>query len=487
MDNNEMGRVALVGAGCGSADWITVKGLRLLRECDAVVYDDLIDRALLGETPPRAGQHPVGKCAGRHSAEQEEINALLIDLARRGKTVVRLKGGDPYVFGRGGEEALALREAGIPYEVVPGISSALAIPLEAGIPPTHRGVSQGVHIMTAHTADDLLPAQLGRLARLDGTLVFLMGLSRLSALTQALLLAGMRPDTPAAALSGGCAAQHIQVRATLETLAAQAACSGIAPPAVIVVGAAAAIDLRAGGALNGVRVGLTGTPEFQEKLRAPLAALCAETVSVQTTVCAALPAEIDWDQIGATGQWLAFTSARGVSFFFQRLMQDGVDLRRLGCCRFAVIGTGTADALLSHGIHADLCPTEFTSEALAGTLAASVEPEETVWLFQAERGSDEVRRRLGSQCRTVPIYRVSYRMGDWSAKPDALVFGSAGAVHALADAGYTLSEKTEGYCVDPVSAKAFACRFGKEARTSSEYTADALIRLVLHELENRGA
>ena len=169
----ETGCVYLVGAGCGSADLITVRGLRLLQSCGAVVYDALIDPALLEEAP-LAERYPAGKRSGSHSMPQEEISALLVRLAREGKTVVRLKGGDPFVFGRGGEEILALQEAGIPFEEVPGISSAVAIPAEAGIPVTHRELSRSFHVITGRTAagGELLPESLQALAALQGTLVF---------------------------------------------------------------------------------------------------------------------------------------------------------------------------------------------------------------------------------------------------------------------------------------------------------------------------
>ena len=200
-----VGTVYLVGAGCGPADLITVRGLRLLRNCGAVVYDDLIATELLDEVPAAAERVYMGKREGRHSASQEEICAKLVELARAGKTVVRLKGGDPFVFGRGGEEALALLAAGVPFEVAPGVTSAVAIPALAGIPVTHRGVSRSFHVVTARTADtpDGLPEYFDQLAPLPGTLVFLMGLSRLERIAQRLTDAGKPADTPAAVVSGG--------------------------------------------------------------------------------------------------------------------------------------------------------------------------------------------------------------------------------------------------------------------------------------------
>lgn len=233
------GKVALVGAGCGKADLLTLRAMRLLRSCDAVVYDDLIDPEILNMAPESARRIYMGKRSGAHSASQEAISQTLITLAREGLNVVRLKGGDPFVFGRGGEEALALKEAGIPVTVVPGISSAIAIPGEAGIPVTHRRLSREVHIITAHTADE--GGNYGRYGALEGTLVFLMGLSRLEAIATQLIAGGKSPETPAAVISGGNAPIRQTVRGTLANIAVKA--RDVRAPAVIVVGDVAGLEL----------------------------------------------------------------------------------------------------------------------------------------------------------------------------------------------------------------------------------------------------
>ncbi len=239
------GTVYLVGAGCGRADLITVRGLRLLQGCDIVVYDDLIAPELLDAVPVQAKRLYMGKRKGKHSAAQAEISAQLVELAKKGKTVVRLKGGDPFVFGRGGEEALALQAAGVPFEVVPGIPSPIAVPALAGIPVTHRGVSQSFHVVTAHTADteDGLPAYFDDLAHLPGTLVFLMGLSRLEIIVRRLMEAGKPVDTPTAVLSGGNAPHPAAVRGTLGDIAKKTRAANVQPPAVILVGGVAALEL----------------------------------------------------------------------------------------------------------------------------------------------------------------------------------------------------------------------------------------------------
>lgn len=235
----KLGKVSLVGAGCGKADLLTLRAWRLIGSCDALVYDDLIDPEILNLAPESAQRIYMGKRMGLPSAHQKEISETLVRLGREGFHVVRLKGGDPFVFGRGGEEALALREAGIPFEVVPGISSAIAIPEEAGIPVTHRGLSREVHIITAHRADEDL--NYGRYGALEGTLVFLMGLSKLEAIASQLIAGGKSPETPAAVVSGGNAPVKQTVRGTLRDIADKA--RNVKAPAVVVVGDVARLEL----------------------------------------------------------------------------------------------------------------------------------------------------------------------------------------------------------------------------------------------------
>ena len=246
MNHDTLGEVWLVGAGCGAADLITVRGLALIRRCDAIVYDDLIDEALLREAPAHAQRVYMGKRSGRHSAPQAEICAEMIRQARLGRMVVRLRGGDPYLFGRGGEEMLALRAAGVPCHEVSGIPSAIGIAAEAGIPVTHRGASRSLHILTGHTADtaDGLPEELDLLAQTGGTLVILMGLARLERIAQRLMAAGKPGDTPAAVLSGGNSKNPACVRGTLKTIAQAARAQQVQPPAIIVIGEVAAMELN---------------------------------------------------------------------------------------------------------------------------------------------------------------------------------------------------------------------------------------------------
>ena len=242
--------------------------MEALKKCDTVLYDSLIDPHLLDLLPESCDKIYVGKRAGMHSTSQENINKLLVQKAKQGKTAARLKGGDPFVFGRGGEELLFLMENNIPFEIIPGISSAVAVPEMAGIPVTHREISRSFHIITGHTKEDLLPEQFRLYAKLKGTLVFLMGLAHIEQIALNLIEYGRAPDTPAAVISnGGKASQHT-VRGKLSEISRIAEENKICSPAVIVVGETAAFDLRypEKKALDGISVTITGTKNFAYKL-----------------------------------------------------------------------------------------------------------------------------------------------------------------------------------------------------------------------------
>lgn len=484
------GRVYLVGAGCGAADLITVRGLAALRGCDVVVYDDLIAPELPNAAPPQAERIYMGKRSGRHAAAQQEICRVLIEQARAGKTVVRLKGGDPFVFGRGGEEAQALTQAGIAWEIIPGISSAIAIPAEAGIPVTHRGLSQSVHIVTAHTADtpDGLPACLDELAKLPGTLVFLMGLGQLPQLARRLMAAGLPPDTPAAVVSGGNSPNPAAVRAPLADIAQQA--KAVQPPAVIVVGAVAVLELAGGAAkpLQGVTVGLTGTAAVTDGLAAALRGQGAAVLCAARSVVEPLPAAIDWPALCSGAPcWLVFTSKNGVRLFFERLAGQSFDLRSLHGCRFAVIGAGTGAALAEHGVRADLCPAVFTGEALAQALLTAVPAGTPMYLLRSARGSRLLAQQLAARflVRDVPLYdlRPGPAAGDQAAalaRADYLVFASASGVELYFAAHGALPPQAAAVCIGEVTARALG---GRAARVlvAREASAAGIVEAILRD------
>lgn len=482
---SNVGKVYLVGAGCGAADLITVRGQRLLSQCDTVVYDDLIDPALLSLVPERAERIYMGKRSGHHSASQEEICGCLIREARTGKTIVRLKGGDPFVFGRGGEEMLALLDAGVPCEVVPGVTSAIAIPAEAGIPVTHRKLSRSVHIITAHTADtvDGLPEDMNKLAGLSGTLVFLMGLRQLPKIADRLIAAGMSPDTGAAVISGGNSPHPAAVRGTLGEIAEKA--QNVQPPAVIVVGEVAAMELRQ--PLSGVCVAITGTDAVLQKQERLLEKMGANVICGLRSVVQRLSTPIDFEAFLRQESWLVFTSANGVDAFFGRLRESNIDLRQFFHCRFAVIGAATEKKLRQYGIQADLCPQEYTGEALGKALLETVMPGTPVYLLRSVRGGVALREMLEMRFPVVdiPLYDLcadqtveesaASRLGG----ADYLTFSSASGVELFFKAHGGVPENTKCVCIGEVTANALRRRHQGEILVAGEATVEAMVETIL--------
>ena len=459
---SSVGSVALVGAGCGKADLITVRGLRLLQQCEAVVYDDLIDPELLEAVPETALRIYMGKRSGAHSAPQEEISAKLVELAEMGLKVVRLKGGDPYLFGRGGEEMLTLLAAGIPCQEVPGIPSAIGIPAEAGIPVTHRGASRGLHIVTAHTSDteDKLPADFDALAQLSGTLVFLMGLKQLPRIVTRLMAAGKSGDTPAAVLSGGNSKNPARVRGTLSAIEQAVLEAGVSSPAIIMVGEVAALDFnQQRRPLEGARIGIVGTQEISSKQQSVFEGLGAKTSWLVRSTILERKVDLDLEELNSKPGWIVFTSANGVKTFFKQ-MKD-VDWSVYENLKFAVIGAATKKVLASYGVEADLCPKVYTSEGLANTLVERVKPEEEILLFRSSIGSPllvDIPKAAGLQVKDIAIYdlEVSDHKEEVSDKMDYLTFSSASGVKMFFEKYQEIPQGTTCVCIGEVTAKEFA-------------------------------
>ena len=485
MSENKIGNVYLVGAGCGKGDLITLRGLRLLETCDAVVYDDLIDHALL-QAASKAEKYPAGKRCGRHSMPQEETNQLLVHLAKQGKNVVRLKGGDPFVFGRGGEEILALQEAGVLYEEVPGISSSIAIPAAAGIPVTHRELSRSFHVITGHTnkLGDELPESIEALAALDGTLVFLMGLSSLEKIAQRLMAAGKSPDTPAAVVSGGNAPHKATVRGTLQNIGEKTRQAQVQAPAVIVVGQVAALHMEPTVAypLEGTKVGLLGTDSFVSKLEEGFGKLGAETQRILHGEVERLSMDYSLESLtDGKPKWIVLTSSNGVRCFFRWLREEKVDLRRLAACKFAVIGKSTGETLAEAGIQADLRPEIATGKAMAEMLCQKAQAEEEILLFRSRLSDDTVPGILRAQGLTVreyPLYDTSYTVQESPETMDYLIFGSAWAVKTYFENFGTIPEKTRVVAIGPVSAAQLKKHWDKPFLLAEEISVSGILETV---------
>ncbi|HEX5588302.1 MAG TPA: uroporphyrinogen-III C-methyltransferase [Acidimicrobiia bacterium] len=437
--------VYLVGAGPGDPGLLTVRGAELLRSADVVVYDRLASPSLLALAPATAELVTAGKAPGAVDLTQDEINRLLVDRGRAGASVVRLKGGDPYVFGRGGEEAEALAAAGVPFEVVPGITSAIGAAAYAGIPVTHRGVSTHFTVVTGHEdpTKDRTDVDWDALARTGGTLVILMGAGRIADIADALVGGGLAPDTPVAAVRNGTRPDQHTVRATLATVAD----AGVRAPSAIVVGDVAALDLGwfEQRPLFGRSVVVTRAREQSSELRARLESLGADVVEVPTIalepVAFALP---DLAKIA----WLVFTSANGVDAFFDRgLVAAGLDARALAHVRVAVIGPGTERALAARGIRADLVPERFVAESL---LAAFPDPTPVndaagpvrVVVARAEQARDVLPEGLRDRGYAVEVLAV-YRTVQTEPDPAQLARVRTGAVDAIT---FTSSSTVTNLC-----------------------------------------
>jgi uroporphyrinogen III methyltransferase / synthase len=370
--------VHLVGAGPGDPGLLTVRALELLRLADVVIYDRLSQESLL-DLAPAAERIDVGKAPGHVRMTQSEINDLLIERGRRGETVVRLKGGDPFVFARGGEEAAALAGAGVPFEVVPGITSAIAVPAYAGIPVTLRHSSTSVTIVTGHEEPGVEGAEGAEgtvdweaVARVGGTIVVLMGVARIGRIAAELMAAGRSPDTPVAAVQWGTRPDQRTVRATLSTIADRA----LGTPSTIVIGEVAASDLAwfENRPLFGRRVVVTRAREQAGELVTRLQAQGAATVEVPAIEIrdpadggAALAAAVD--RLGAY-DWVVLTSSNGARRLLGAVRDRGRDARTFAGARLAAIGPGTAEALAGANLSVDLVPPRFVAESLLDALPA---------------------------------------------------------------------------------------------------------------------
>lgn len=392
---NDVGKVYFVGAGPSDPGLLTVKGLQVLQRAQVVIYDALIGPGICGLIPQTAEKIPVGKRSGRHSAEQEQINRLILEQAQKGRCVVRLKGGDPFVFGRGGEELELLLERHIPYEIVPGVTSAVAVPAYAGIPVTYRGLSSSLHILTGHRKQMEPPdMDFDALVRVGGTYVCLMGMSALHEIVTGFLQAGMPTDMPAAVIEQGTGAGQRAVITELALLEKEVSEQKLKAPAVIVIGKTVACGKRYAWReklpLSKCRVIVTRPASGSKKLTLLLQQLGAEVVelpSIRTQLrdCAE-QLRLVLDEIAAY-QYLVFTSSAGVDYFFELLDNLELDVRRIGMIKLAVIGNATADALKRRGLRPQLMPEQYNSEALGKLLHEAVPDGGKVLLLRSALGN----------------------------------------------------------------------------------------------------
>jgi uroporphyrinogen III methyltransferase/synthase len=463
----------LVGAGPGDPGLITVRGLECLRMAEVIVTDRLANPALLSHARPDARVVDAGKESGHHRLRQEEINALLVKEALAGHTVCRLKGGDPFVFGRGGEEALALVAHEIPFEIVPGVTSAVAAAAYAGIPVTERGMASALGIVTGHEDPAKTESSLNWQGLAQGldTLVFLMGVSNLPAIVERLLAHGRMPETPVAVIHRGTTPHQRTVVGTLGDIVRKVEEAGLAAPAVIVVGEVVGLrdrlrwfDTRP---LFGRRILVTRTRPQTSRLRDLLAAQGAEVI--EAPLIAVEPMANGLTRAAALlvdpgCAWVVFTSVPGVDFFFDQLATAGLDARAFGRARVAAVGDATVAALQRHGLRADFVPSRFTSEALGDELPGDLQGVR-ILLPRAELGSPLLRERLearGAQLEDVAIYRtIPDATGGELVQAtiaaggvDVITFASSSAVEHFVALGLAASVgRARIACIGPVTAE----------------------------------
>ncbi len=413
-----MGKVYFVGAGPGDPGLLTLRGKSCLQEADVVLYDHLANPVLLDHASPDAERIYVGRCGRGAYRPQDEINQLILGKVREGKSVVRLKGGDPFVFGRGGEEAELVAEEHLPFEVVPGVTSAVAVPAYAGIPVTHRTLASTVAFITGHEdpTKDTTVLEWPRFASADGTLVFLMGVKNLPMIVSRLVEDGKSRQTPVALIQWGTYAKQHTVIGTLGDIVEQAKAANVQPPAIVVVGEVVRLRERLNWfetrPLFGKRVLVTRAKSQASELSDRIRAQGGDPIECPTI---AIGPPDDWGDVDeaiaqlATYQWVVFTSVNGVKAFMQRLGSHGRDVRALAGLRVCCIGPRTADEVSAFGISADLMATTYQAEGLVEVMEQAGVAGQRVLIARAAEAREvlpDALRRLGAYVRIAKVYKA---------------------------------------------------------------------------------
>ena len=506
MAKAKKGKVYLVGSGPGDPGLLTLKAKECIEKADVVVYDYLANRVFLEYARKGAELIYVGKEGGRHTMSQDNINSLIVSKAHQGLNVVRLKGGDPFIFGRGGEEALELVKAGISFEVVPGVTSAIAVPAYAGIPLTHRDFTATVAFITGHEdpAKETSGIAWDKLATGIGTLVFLMGVGNLPKIAASLMEHGRSSDTPVAVIRAGTVPGQRTLTGSLGNIADKAQKENIKPPAIIVVGDVVSLRKELNWfeerPLFGKRIVVTRAREQASDFLACLSELGAECVEFPTIEV--IPPS-SWKELDrAIGnlesyQWIVFTSVNGVKYFFERLEDSGQDVRNLKGIRIAAIGPKTADAIHGKGVKPDLVPEEYRAEAVVEALRKHRVAGSRILLPRAAEAREVLPRELekmGATVEVVEAYRTVKPEGDRDeiramlGKGDIhmVTFTSSSTVNNFmemfegeSDQLLKWMEKVTVACIGPVTAKTAEERGLSVRITPSDYTIEALAKAIV--------
>lgn len=484
--------IYLVGAGPGDAGLLTIKAREVLEIADVVIYDRLADEKILNYVPATAEKIYVGKSAGRHTLKQEEINKLLVEKSKTAKNIVRLKGGDPFVFGRGGEEALTLQENNLEFEIISGVTSAIAVPAYAGIPVTHRGVATSFAVVTGHEDPNKSESSINweKIATAVDTLIFLMGVENLPKITAKLIEHGRAKDTPAAVIRNGTKFSQQVLISTLENISADVEKNKIKPPAILVVGDV--VNLRENlkwfdtKILFGKKILVTRTRAQASKLTRQLENLGADVIEFPTIKI--VPPSDNFKLLDTTisdiknFDWIIFTSANGVEKFFERLKIFKMDSRALSNSKIAVIGSATAEKLSDFGITADLIPAEFRAEGLIDALKNSVNGK-NILIARAESARDILPLELknfGANVTVAAAYKTVSAVENISEinfdEIDVATFTSSSTVeNFVAAAGIDALKKFKTAAIGSVTAETLK-KFGVTADiVAKEFTIAGLV------------
>ena len=501
------GKVYLVGAGPGDPGLITVRGKYLLERAEVLVYDYLASKRLLKYVPKDCEFIYAGKKGGcKHAHTQEEINQMLVDHARSGKMVVRLKGGDPFIFGRGGEEVQELFKAGINFEVVPGVTSATAAATYAGIPITHRDHTATVAFLTGHEDPNKESSRIDweKLATGAGTIVVYMGIKNLPIIMANLLKHGRDPKTPVAVVRWASTPEQRSVVGTIDTIADIVVEAGIKPPSLIIIGDVVNLkqvtDWYEKRPLFGKRIIVTRTREQASELMAGLEECGANCIEFSTINIEPVESykvlDSELERLNEY-HWIIFTSLNGVKYFFERLYSLGMDARDLKGPDIAAVGKSTADLLLTYGVHADLIPSVFTGEGLAGSLLDQGVEGRIIRIPRALHAREilpETLRGAGAQVTVAPVYQNVPPQGlkeglreELKEGVDMVTFTSSSTVRnflTMLDAADTeemnrLLDGVKIAAIGPITAKTVTDSGLRVDIQPEEYTIDALTRAVV--------
>lgn len=507
MKENRKGKVWLAGAGPGDVGLLTVRTKEMLERADVIVYDALVSAEILCQIPSEKEIIYVGKRSGNHSVPQEEINKILLLEAEKGKRVLRLKGGDPFVFGRGGEELELLAEHRIPFEVIPGVTSAAAVPAYAGIPVTHRDYTSSFHVITGHLRKDgTSEMDYPSLVKLNGTLVFLMGISSMRQICEGLVRAGMRTDMPAAVLERGTTAAQRRVVSDISHLPEAADKAGIGTPAIILVGEVCALANAFAWAekrpLGGRQFLITRPRQNSSVLAEKLRNLGAQVLELPTIRTEGIVPNPQLEEAlntvgnvaGCSENWLVFTSPIGVQMFFEQMRNRNIDIRTLLCrgtaVKLAVIGSATGKALRQYGLFPDLMPEVYDAKSLGQLLAQQAEPDSRILIVRAKQGSEELIPPLceaGLIVKDVPLYetvhelhrpiREQIRAEIERGAVDAIVFTSGSTVRGFGESMKTIPA-VPTVCIGSRTA-AEAQKYGMQVQIAKQASVSSLVELIV--------